>query len=485
LADEQGAKRGRPLEKSCVGSRRSTPREQCTTAAPVRRATAHASLAALGVRLCQLDFWAPLREEAKIAQKTVKLTPVEKLTDCFIAILAGAHGIVEIKEGLRADPALQAAFGRTACAEQSVIQDTLDACTAINVTEMEQAIQRIFRQHSRAAHHDFRLRELLMDADMSGMPCGKKAAFATKGYFAGAKNCRGRQLGRVLATDQEEIVVDELFAGNVALVTALPGLVEAAERRLALTPEQRARTLLQVDAGGGSIGDLNWALERGYQVHAKDFWAQRAQQLAARVTVWYAAPKVAGRQVGVVPGAAPEYAREVRRAAVRCRMANGQWKAAVLVSNVAPATVRARTGQPAADPEDPAAGVLAAVYFYDQRGGGIETSVNEDKQGLGITKRNKKRFAAQQMVVALGALARNVLVWARAWLAPAALVVRPYGIQRLVRDLFGVSGTVETEGAGRVCRIVLNQASRLAQCCLTAFSLLVAPAQVIVILGET
>ncbi len=95
--------------------------EQCTVATPVRRSTAHASLAVLGVKLRQLDFLTPLREEVKIAQKAVKLTPFEKLCDCFIGILAGAHGIVEINEGLRVDPGLPAVFGRTACAEQSVI----------------------------------------------------------------------------------------------------------------------------------------------------------------------------------------------------------------------------------------------------------------------------------------------------------------------------------------------------------------------------
>ena len=459
--------------------------EQCTASASVRRATPHASLAALGVKLRQLDLLAPLREELKVAQKAVKYTPFEKLTDCFIGSLAGAHGLVAINAGRRADPALPAAFGRTACAEQSVIQDTLDACTATNVTQMEQAIERIFRQYSGAAPHDFEPGELLLDADMSGLPCGRKAAGATKGYFAGAKNCRGRQWGRVLATDEAEIVVDELFPGNVALVTALPGLVEAAERRRALTPEQRARPILRVDAGGGSSGDLNGALARGYQVHAKDFSSQRAQQLAQRVTVWYPDPKVAGRQLGGVTGAAPEYGRAVRRVAGRCRLANGPWKAAGLISTVAPETVRARTGLPAPDPGDPAAGVLAEVYFDDQRGGGVETSVKGDKQGLGITKRNKKRFEAQQILVALGALAHNVLMGARAWLAPAAPAVRRYGIQRLVRDLFGVAGAVETEPTGRVDRLVLNPASRLAQRCLTAFQLLLAPAQVIVILGET
>ena len=34
----------------------------------------------------------------KIAQKGVKYTPFQKLYDCFIGILAGAQGIVEIND---------------------------------------------------------------------------------------------------------------------------------------------------------------------------------------------------------------------------------------------------------------------------------------------------------------------------------------------------------------------------------------------------
>jgi hypothetical protein len=62
--------------------------------------------------------------------------------------------------------------------------------------------------------------------------------------------------------------------------------------------------------------------------------------------------------------------------------------------------------------------VLAYVSLYDQRGGGVETAFKEDKQGLGITKRSKKRFAAQQVVALLGALAHNVLTWAKRWMLP-------------------------------------------------------------------
>ena len=86
-----------------------------------------ASLAAIGVKLNQLDLFGPIRARVQIRQKAVKYTPVYKLADAFISLLAGAHGLVEINTRLRTDPGLQRAFGRTACAEQSVVQETLDA----------------------------------------------------------------------------------------------------------------------------------------------------------------------------------------------------------------------------------------------------------------------------------------------------------------------------------------------------------------------
>src|SRR6266436_6032219 len=54
------------------------------------------------------------------------------------------------KDGeMRADPGLQAAFGRTGCAEQSVVQQTLDRWTTENVEQMQQALDCIYREHSR------------------------------------------------------------------------------------------------------------------------------------------------------------------------------------------------------------------------------------------------------------------------------------------------------------------------------------------------
>ncbi len=219
--------------------------------------SARATLVALGVKIQKMKIWEPIGQEVKIAQKTVKYTPIEKLADGFIAILAGAHGMVEINKRVRSDPALQAAFGRKGCAEQSVVQDTLDACTAENVEQMQRAINRIFRLHSQAYRHNYDQDWQLLEVDMTGRACGKKAAFASKGYFAKQRNRRGRQEGYVVATRVEELVVKQLFSGTIQLNRALQPLLESAEQALDLTPEKREHTILRIDSGGGTVDDIN------------------------------------------------------------------------------------------------------------------------------------------------------------------------------------------------------------------------------------
>ena len=119
-----------------------------------------------------------------IQQKTVRHSPIEKLYDALIGLLCGAQGIVEINKRVRPDKGLQRAFGRDACAEQSVVQETLDASEEENVKQMEQAMDEIYRQHSQGYQHNYEQTLQILDVDMSGQPCGPKAAFATKGYFA-------------------------------------------------------------------------------------------------------------------------------------------------------------------------------------------------------------------------------------------------------------------------------------------------------------
>jgi hypothetical protein len=254
---------------------------------------------------------------------------------------------------------------------------------------------------------------------------------------------------------------------------------------LSLDEARRQRTLLRVDSGGGSLDDVNWALGRGYQFHGKDYSRQRARKLGQSVTEWFDDPHIRGRQVGWVTTAAQEYTRHVGRIAVRWKKKNGQWEYAVVISTLLPQTVILETGQPPEAVFDHQAVLLAYVRYYDERGGGVETSFKDDKQGLGLTKRSKKRFEAQQMVVLLLGLAHNVVVWSREWPAPHEPKVRRYGMLRMVRDVFQLSGFLVRNAGGRIVEVVLNQKAPLVRGLARSLDVLLRPSHVVVSWGQT
>ena len=130
-------------------------------------------MAGVGAKLHQLNLFKPITEQVKINQKTVRDTPTEKLYDGFIGLLCGARGMVEVNKRVRSDKGLQQAFGRERCAEQSVIQQTLDACGATNVSEMHQAMNEIYRLHSSGYQHDYEQQLQVLDVDMSGQQIGR------------------------------------------------------------------------------------------------------------------------------------------------------------------------------------------------------------------------------------------------------------------------------------------------------------------------
>jgi len=417
-------------------------------------------------------------------QKTITHTPVQKLSDALIAVLAGAHGLVEINKRLRSALGLQAAFGRQSCAEPSVGQETLDACTAGNVEQMHRAMDEISQRQSRGARHDYHRSVHVLDVDRTGRPCGPQAAFATQGSLAHPRHRRGRQRGRGWATSSGAMVVDRLFGGTTQLRKALRPLVQAAEHTWARDEETRPRTLWRFEAGGGSVAEIHWLLDQGYQVHGKDYASPRAHTWAARVTQWVDDPRLPERQGGWVTVPPTCSRRPVRRVAVRCRKKNGQWGVGVLISTLPPEEVIALRCQPVDSTTDPSAVLLAYVDVDDQRGGGVETAIKGDKQGVGVTKRTTKRFEAQQMVTPLHALAHHTMVWARPWLSPSVPSIRQWGIMRMVRDVFHGSGQIVFDHRQSIAHIMLNPADPLAKGLAPGLFALLGAEHIAVTLGE-
>ena len=265
----------------------------------------------------------------------------------------------------------------------------------------------------------------------------------------------------MVAAAYDELIVDQLYDGKHQLERSLPQLVEMAETALNLGENQRMRTVLRVDAGGGSETNINWMLRRGYFLLIKIHSWQRVRKLMRSVTDWSIDPRVPSRQVGWVtrPYA---YARPTRQIALRKLKSNGKWLYQVLVFNLTDDMLFALRHQPQPQPCTTQDILFAALAAYDQRGGAAETQNKGDKQGLHLAHRNKHSFVAQEMLVLLAQLAHNLLIWTRNDLARADRHFACYGIQRMVRDVLQIPGWVQLDEAEHVVSITLQDNHPLA-----------------------
>jgi hypothetical protein len=417
--------------------------------------SARASLVALGLKFQQMQIWEPITDTVRVPQKVRQHTPLNKLLDCFINILAGGAGVVEVNTRVRPDVAVQRAFGRSTCAEQSTISDTVNACTPDTILQMRSALKSILRTHSQSCRHDYQTSWLVLDIDVTGLVAGRQGEGVSKGYFPKQPNRRGRQLGRVIATRYEEVIFERLYDGKRQLDQSLPELLGGAEDVLNLTENQRKRTIIRSDAGGGTDANLNGVLSREYPVLIKVKNWRRAEKLAASVQTWQSDPKVAGREVGWVTQ--PHvYVRPTRQLALRERKKNGQWSYHVLVLTLTDATLFELCDQTAPTHPSPLEVLLAAMHAYDRRGGGAETQNRNDKQGLQLMHRNKHKFAAQEMLVLLAQLAHNLVIWTRNELAQSHPHFKKYGVLRTVRDVFQIPGRIQFDRVGHIQCITLN-----------------------------
>jgi hypothetical protein len=271
-----------------------------------------------------------------------------------------------------------------------------------------------------------------------------------------------------LATRYDEIVIDRLYDGKRQLHRSLQELLTSAEDVLELPENKRKSTILRIDGGGGEDEDINWVLSRDYNLLVKVKSWRRAEKLTASVTQWHPDPKVSDREVGWItqPHA---YVKATRQLGLRNRKKNGQWSYHVLVFNLTDEMLFQLCERAMPGKVQPLDVLLAALQAYDRRGGGVETQNKGDKQGLGLSHRNKHRFAAQEMLVLLGQLAHDLVIWTRNDLAQVDPRFHKYGIERTVRDALHIDGCIATDAEGQIQNIVLNEKHPLTSAFQSAF----------------
>jgi hypothetical protein len=455
----------------------------------------HSTLCGLSPVLSEKKIFDLIHENVHISQKAVDYRPTDKLVFVILGIMSGSATVYDLNQNLRVDKALLQAFGYESCADQSVIQQTLNAATCQNVQQLEAALQSIWDQNNmttslfeNALSGD---NLVTIDIDLSGQPASRNAEYSTKGYFAGKKNTYGRQLARVLVPETQEIVTESLYPGNTTSCSPFKAMVTKMEQVLHLdSKEKRQHIRLRLDGGFCTDENINYALWRGYQLLVKMRSASRAKKLAKSISDWVNVPSSsnsASREAGWVP-APHRYGRKTRQIVIRIPDAKKKsgYRYSVLITT------------------DMETDLHTIVTDYDGRSGVPESSFCQDNQGLSIRKRRKKSFVAQQMLMLLSQLAHNLILWTQNWMIDAVEQVSPpddedttsavkatsvvktlreRGMKRFVRQILSLSGKLVMKGE-KVVSIILNPLYPLIDRIRTAFEALLKPFNIYVSLDE-
>jgi hypothetical protein len=113
-------------------------------------------------------------------------TLAEKLEQVVWSMLTGCRYISVVNTKLRPERMLAQVKRIDHFAEQSTLAIALNELTQMNLDQLESSVRQISHRCSRMRQHDWR-GFLMLDFDLSGLPCGKQAEGSKKGYFSGKK----------------------------------------------------------------------------------------------------------------------------------------------------------------------------------------------------------------------------------------------------------------------------------------------------------
>lgn len=377
-----------------------------------------ASLCALGEYLRRQQFFAPLREHVHVPQKTVTYRPADKLVDALLGMLCGAKTLAQSNLTVRVDPALQRAFGRQGCAEQSTIARTLQACETETVPQLAEVSWYYLKRYGLTPQHRFGERRLGVDVDVTPLPIGAKAEGSERSWRGRCRSKTGRKVLRVTASAYREVLHETLLRGKANALPALKAALQEIEERLHWTRERRAQIVLRLDGGFGSTATRNWLLSRGYQLVGKISNSSRVRPLRQHLGPWQPTSSP-GRALAMVLHP-HRFCRTTRQWMIRTPQEKDPgYQYAVLLTTL-----------PELEPP-------AVADAYDGRAS-LEASFCQDKQALGMVTRRQRQWDAPQMVLLLARLAHHLLAWAKRWLSREPITrrrLRGYGLVRLLHEV--------------------------------------------------
>lgn len=215
-------------------------------------------------------------------------------------------------------------------------------------------------------------------------------------------------------------MVSLLYPGNTLSEQVLRDAVWALETTLTLSPQQRQHTCLRLDGGFGTDDNLNWALQRGYQLSAKHKSGRRAGAWARWVQLWQPLPS-GQRWVALAPEQL-HFCVPTRTLLLRWLDTKGKPKHGLFVVT------------------DLHSSLEFVCQSYNLRAG-AEIDIRDDKQGLLLTHRRKRAWHAQAILVVLNDWAHNFITMFRR-IALTGTPLAHFGPYRLIQDVFTIPGEV-------------------------------------------
>lgn len=234
-------------------------------------------------------------------------------------------------------------------------------------------------------------------------------------------------------TEYGESLASRLYPGNTLSQHVLPSSVQELERLFPLSWAKRRSTCLRMDAGFGTDTNLDWLLQRDYQLLAKSLSGSRAGIWGKRISDWQTLET--DRRWIALPEQQLHFCRPTRTLALRWLDMHGKLKHALYVVT---------------DLHTP---MVELAQRYDLRGG-FEVDIREDKQGLLLTHRRKRLWGAQETLVLLNDLAHNFLIMFRRQFLQNTPFEK-FGIYRLIHELLAVPGHAVLDHNGFLCELRL------------------------------
>lgn len=214
--------------------------------------------------------------------------------------------------------------------------------------------------------------------------------------------------------------------------------MQAVATSLELEVAQRRRVVWRLDGGAGSDDELLWLFAQEYHVMAKGMSNRRAHLLAQQVQRW---DPYGDYWLGEV--SPPRDYGKSTRCLVKRRLQQGKFLHSYYISSLA----------------FPSKGAFMA--YYDARGAAEIEQFRNDKSGLAMAFRRKRRFAGQQAYLLLTDLAHNLLAdFHRQALLDSRFA--DYGLKRIIRDFLATPGRLIFD-QDRLVRVEILSLANFAQ----------------------